>query len=315
MKINKCVSFFIVGVGRSGTSLLQSILSSHSKICMPPETGFVRSNILSWRRNREFTANEIVSANGKLERIVEGITDGQQQLFTNKLYFYYFLIERYKEVQNKQKIGDKDPRLVEFMKAALELFPSAKFIHLVRDPRDVLLSKKKAEWSKDKPSWYHIFANYIQLKIGESQGQKLSKDKYLLLTYEKLLDEPEISMEKVCNFLGVKFEENMLSFQEKAKELVSEDEKQWKKETMGPLLKNNTGKWKGKLTDTEVALTELLCKQAFKIGGYKKSESYSKLSFVNKLRVLSLSFLLTILGAIYIPCRLWSQKLLVAWKY
>lgn len=307
--------FFIVGVGRSGTSLLQSILSSHSKICIPPETAFVRENILSVKRQPGFTEREIESANKKVQRILSASSVELPKSFSDEPDFYHSLFKMYCEEQNKEIVGDKDPRLIEFIEAVSMLFKDAQFIHLVRDPRDVLLSKKKAEWSKGKPSWYHTFANYVQLKMGERQGRKLSVDQYLTITYESLLASPENIIEKLCVFLDAEFEVSMLSFQDKAKELVSEDEKQWKKETMGPLLKDNTGKWKGKLSDWEIALTERLCKQAFSLGGYQFSGSYNNLSSFQKITVSLTVQLLQLLGCFYIPYRLYSQKLIVAWKY
>lgn len=309
------MNFFIVGVGRSGTSLLQSILSSHSKICIPPETGFIRENVLSRKKTNDFTREQLISANKKAKRILSALPDKLPQTFLNELDFYHSLLELYLSSQNKELAGDKDPRLVEFIAAVSMLFPAAQFIHLVRDPRDVLLSKKNAEWSRNRPGWYHIFANYIQLRLGEWFGKKLPKDKYLVITYENILSAPESTVTKVCDFLSVNFEKEMLSFQDKAKELVSEEEKQWKKETMGPLLKNNTGKWRGKLTDREVALTELLCEQAFNIGGYKKSDSMRRLSFVEKNWLKFITLVLKGGGIFYMMYRLISQKTLVKWKY
>lgn len=307
--------FFIVGVGRSGTSLLQSILASHSKIDLPPETGFVRQNILSWEKNTDLTVGEYIVKNAKLNRLKEVLEGYKEKTYQTDIDFYTTFSENYVDSMKKSLVGDKDPRLIEFIAATSILFPEARFIHLVRDPRDVLLSKKKAEWSKGKPGWYHVFANYVQLKMGEWQGQKLSEGQYLSITYEDLLAAPKKTVEKVCAFLNVEFEESMLSFQDKAKELVSDEEKQWKKETMGPLLKNNTGKWKGKLTDKEVVLTEELCKQAFRIGKYAKSNASDKLSFSEKIWLAIQILLLKGSGQIYMWGRLFGQQMLVRWKY
>jgi hypothetical protein len=310
------MNFFIVGVGRSGTSLLQSILSSHSKICIPPETGFVRKNIFSFQRIKAFNKEGILSENENLKRLNKNMSEiASWKTFKNEIDFYTIIVENYRLQQNKEIAGDKDPRLIEFIPALKQCFPETKIIHLVRDPRDVLLSKKKAQWSKSKPSWYHIFANYIQLRIGERAGKKILEEKYCVITYENLLANPEKVLLEICSYLGVEFEDSMLSFQNKAKELVSEEEKQWKKETMGPLLKNNTGKWKGKLKTWEVALTEKLCDEAFQIGKYVKSDAFSGLVFKEKVKVLGLYTILKLVGIAYMSFRIWSQKVLVLWKY
>jgi hypothetical protein len=282
---------------------------------MPSETGFLRNAFFNFTKLEDISFEGLVGLYPRLERVPESISGNFSKQFSDELTFYRLLLEDVRNNENVKIAGDKDPQLIEYMSGTAKVFSEAQFIHLVRDPRDVLLSKKKAKWSKGKPSWYHIFANYVQLKLGEWQGRQLPADKYLIITYEDLLNAPEDTVAEICGFLNVNFEQQMLSFQEKAKELVSEEETQWKKETMGPLLKNNTGKWKGKLAYWEVALTEKLCKQAFKIGNYKSSGSYRNLSFVQKMNVSLLSLLLRGFGSIYIPYRLWSQKILVAWKY
>jgi len=304
---------FIIGVGRSGTSLLQSILSSHSEICIPPETGFVRGEILYKESYSNKSGAEFLAINEKLKRIIKEIPSNWASTFKDEREFYQSLLEHYCE--QKKIIGDKDPRLIEFMAATAQVFTESKFIHLVRDPRDVLLSKKKAAWSRGHPSWYHIFANYMQLKIGEYNGHKLPGQRYKVIIYKDLLGEPTATAKELCQFLGLTFEEEMLHFQEKAKELVAEDEKQWKKETYGPLLKKNTGKWKGKLPNWEVALTELLCQQAFTLGGYSKGKAYSKLSFLEKIKVKTLLYFFRGAGVVYRRYRLRSQKRIIAKKY
>lgn len=309
------MNFFIVGVGRSGTSLLQSILSSHSSVCIPPETGFVRKNILSRDMLKNFSIKDILNKNDELKRLGEAISKiSPKASWDNEITCYKEILESYRSLQNKELVGDKDPRLIEYILSVNTLFPNTEFIHLIRDPRDVLLSKKKAAWSKDRPSWYHVFANYVQLKLGQRQGKKI-EDNYFVVCYEELLSDTERIVSTLCNLLGVEFEHEMLSFQETASRLVSEEEKQWKKETTGPLLKNNTGKWQGKLNNWEVALTELLCTEAFSIGGYEKSKAYNNLSFLEKMKVKTLFLILKFLGLFYVPFRLYSQKLLVKWKY
>src|SRR5699024_9064559 len=169
--------------------------------------------------------------------------------------------------------GDKDPKLIEYISGTAMLWSESKFIHRVRDPRDVLLSKKKAAWSKGKPSWYHIFANDVQLKMGEWQGHKLTGKRYVNGTYEDVVADQDETLARRRACLGSELAASMLSFQKTAKDLITDEETQWKKETMGPLLKNNTGKWNGKLEPWEVALTEPLCQQAFEIGRYQYSRA------------------------------------------
>src|SRR5699024_2992926 len=111
---------FIIGVGRSGTSLLQSILSSHSEICIPPETGFVRGEILSKESYSNKSGAEFLAINEKLKRIIKEIPSNWASTFKDEREFYQSLLEHYCE--QKKIIGDKDPRLIEFMAATAQVF-------------------------------------------------------------------------------------------------------------------------------------------------------------------------------------------------
>ena len=78
----------------------------------------------------------------------------------------------------------------------------------------------------------------------------------------------------------------MLNFGGTAAQLVSNEEFSWKKETFGPLLNNNKNKWRNALPDSEVALTEICCKEAFQVGGYITEGLFESLSFKDKVWVI-----------------------------
>src|SRR5690606_25404052 len=52
-------------------------------------------------------------------------------------------------------VGDKDPRFLDFIPQLYKFFPHSKIIHIIRDPRDVTLSRTKADWSKHWPFFMH----------------------------------------------------------------------------------------------------------------------------------------------------------------
>jgi len=119
---------FIIGVGRSGTSLLQSMFAAHPNVGFLPESAFLRRYV--YRGN----LHSAYGLGGK--KAVIKILEQDEKFARTGL--------------NNLWIGDKDPRLVEFLPLVKTLFPDAHVIQVIRDPRDVLVSKKKAAWSKDK---------------------------------------------------------------------------------------------------------------------------------------------------------------------
>ena len=232
---------FIVGVGRSGTSLLQSIVGTHSEIGVVPETSFLRRYALDAKINWEtINCDEMLSRHPQLLHALSGIKQQRNEL-----------IEVYKKSilsSPQQYVLDKDPRLIEYVDLLNQMNSECKIIEIRRDPRDVLCSKKKANWSKGRSIISYLLASYIQL----SDGRKHTNDNnFYSLQYEELLQDPIRQIKGICEFLDIQFEIGMLEFQQTAEKLIQSDELSWKKETLEPILKENIGKWKGELSDVE----------------------------------------------------------------
>src|SRR5690606_3195892 len=132
--------------------------------------------------------------------------------------------------------GDKDPRFLDFIPQLYKFFPHSKVIHIIRDPRDVTLSRTKADWSKHWPFFMHPIMYNAQLERGRTLGKSLFKSNYLECYYEDLITSQEEVLKTISNFLKVDYNPSMLNFGESAKKLVDQSEMQWKKETLGPLL-------------------------------------------------------------------------------
>ena len=287
---------FVVGVGRSGTSLLQSMFASNPAVCYLPETSFIRRYLVTGRLGKVYATGgkkavyEVLAGDDVFKRVgvnevelIEGV-DGEPRHYEKEIFCR---LARVRCGDSLAWVGDKDPRLVEFLPLLPELASKVAVIQVIRDPRDVLLSKKKAAWSRNAHVWKHIFANRVQLGLGRQFGMDILQDEYHELIYEDLIAEPEKVLCSLCDAIGVPFDAKMLNFGEAARDLVANDEVSWKKETFGPLLATNKEKWKAGLSTREIALTELCCRQAFDIAGYQYSESYKNLSWLDRLWVLA----------------------------
>lgn len=267
-----------MGVGRSGTSLLQSMFATHPKINSITETSFVRRYLVSGRLRKLYKKGsielirKILDQDEKFSRLgvntkkLDYITDSSQA--TPEYNFYLRIIKSVFKMDFTFLL-DKDPKLIEFLPVLKKNFPEAIILHIIRDPREVLLSKKNAMWSKSGHVWKHVFANRIQLKFGRYFGPKLFGENYHEIFYEDLIKKPKKTLSQLCIKLGLDYDDSMLSFQVTAKELVSSDEMSWKKETIGPLLENNYEKWKSKLSHIEIKLTESCCSDAITAGHYE----------------------------------------------
>ena len=254
---------FIIGVGRSGTSLLQSILNSHSEISFLPETQFLRNyvfkkNILINESNYRQIIKQLENDSrfSRLNIYPELVIEKSE----NMIDVYKSITNLFLKNKNKKIVGDKDPKIIENIKSLNYFFPNSKIIHIIRDPRDVVLSRTKARWSKKYPYFIHSIIYYLQMTLGRKMLYKYySKSNYYELKYEDLIRESDYELKKICNFLGVEYEKNILNYQDSSSELVSKDEFDWKKETFNPVDSKNFNKWKKEFNFFKILIIESIC--------------------------------------------------------
>ena len=303
---------FVVGVGRSGTSLVQSMLAAHSQLAFPPETQFVRRYVgrrqlaLCHARGGVAAVHAMLEADDRirrlrldLERILERYLHGRA---FSEPDLYEALLTCYAETQGKPRAGDKDPRCVEFLPLLASHWPDAHVVHVIRDPRDVLASRKKANWSRRRSSIAHVFVNRVQLRAGRRDGARLYGPRYHEVVYEALLADPETVLRDLTARLELPYEDGMLNFSGTARSLVSAEELDWKRETLGPLLATNTGQWRRELQSWEAALAAGVCREGV-MTVTRLSQPESELARATRLKVRCLSLLLRLLEWPYLLYR------------
>ncbi|MEL6973326.1 MAG: sulfotransferase, partial [Bacteroidota bacterium] len=175
---------YIVGVGRSGTSMLMTLLNGHSQIAFTPETHFLRYYL----GTAEIQANieqegaaafqQTLEADSYFQRLNLSAAELLQAYVAEDRDFdlveiYEDILRQYLNRKGKQIIGDKDPRYLDYLDRIAATFPQAKIIHIYRDPRDVVLSKTKAGWSAHRPYWLNAMISQIQMEEGRKRGQVL----------------------------------------------------------------------------------------------------------------------------------------------
>jgi hypothetical protein len=271
---------FVVGVGRSGTSLLQSMLNAHPAVCFAPETSFMRRFIATGLLDDLFRSagpdsvvsllqrDSLVARLGVAAGDMRNLVASQGDAFTATKLYRSLLAASCARKKDAIFLGDKDPRGVEFLKLMNKVFPNSYVAHIMRDPRDILVSKKKAQWSQRRSVLAHLFAHRVQERMGRDWGPRLFGSRYIELRYEELIAEPATVLERVCACLGLAFDPRMLEFASSSQELVAPDELDWKRETLGPLLASNRNKWLAELTPWEVALADAVCGDALQRNGY-----------------------------------------------
>jgi hypothetical protein len=222
---------FVVGVGRSGTTLLRMMLDAHPQLAMPPETHFVPQFIQASGRLRfsPRTATKTIVDDqhrrwddfglepGELRAELEG----QQPFNTaHALRAFYGL---YAKRHGKQRWGDKTPDYVRKMRKIQNTLPEARFIHVIRDGRDAGLSQNNriARRGKD-PVKPKEMARRWRKRIIKSRLDAEQVEGYMEVRYEDLVLDTETVLRRVCEHIELDYDPAMLTYHERAGERLQE---------------------------------------------------------------------------------------------
>lgn len=217
---------FVVGVTRSGTTLLRLMLDSHPELTIPPETHFLPTIIK--RAGRENPKPKYIHRTFVEQRRWNDFNLDSRELSkrlrrlepldaTSALRCFYDL---YAEGQGKTRWGDKTPGYQVRMRRIAKTLPEARFVHVIRDGRDVVLS----QWSKsDRPTPTEDAAKRWQqrVRLARNLASKMP-EVYMELRYEDLIDDPERELRRICDFISLDFRDEMLRYHEGAPARLSE---------------------------------------------------------------------------------------------
>lgn len=212
--------FFIIGSARSGTTLLRLILNAHPDVAVPPESRFITE---LWKGEEEVHVEDFLNvlADHRLFRVWElDIAEVKRELGTTPRTRYADIIDAayraWARSKGKTVWGDKTPRYIENIPLLARLWPEAKFVHQIRDGRNVVLSYADVPFG---PKTLGKAADLWQRRVeqGLSDGRALGPERYLEIRYEEFVEDAPTETEKLCKFLGVEFHADMLDYVEKAR--------------------------------------------------------------------------------------------------
>jgi hypothetical protein len=162
--------------------------------------------------------------------------------------------------EGKVRWGEKTPQHVQHLKTLHEVFPTAKFLHIIRDGRDCAASLKRRFRRNPERSIYRWKKVVTE---GKLQGSMLG-DCYMEVKYEEVTLDPEYWMRNICSFVGVQFDERVLK--------SSQPFKAGKVRNGGIL--PNSGKWRNDFTDFEIRQLEKIAGACLKEQGYPAGPEY-----------------------------------------
>ena len=146
--------------------------------------------------------------------------------------------------------------------------PNMRFVHLVRDPRDVV-----ASWMQRSSSLSSSYDAVLQWKKQQKMLIKLRKDHHfncISIRYEDLINDSEKTMNKLLSALSLKIDEKCYKTNSQNKE--SQKSEYWKNLSR-PILAKNTNKFKEKLCQEDILMIETIAKEEMRIFDYTPSSS------------------------------------------
>jgi hypothetical protein len=270
---------FIIGHPRSGTTLLRFILSSHPRIYVPEETGFVPFLVSDSEVDAELSLGRvgaILERIGQLNRLWDGLVDDVRTFYRSLpqptlMWLLDHLYRLHIADHHAARWGDKTPLYVQYVPLLGRIFPTAQFVHLIRDGRDAALSARQKWPGRRYMDTYYLMSHWVRnISAGRQAGSRLGTDRYLELYYEELVHQPRAAVERLCAFLGEEFQPQMLQQDQLARKVGPGPQKHT--EVQQPISAGSVGRWKDQMTAFDQKVAGQLAGPTLSALGYEQAE-------------------------------------------
>lgn len=306
----------IIGIGRSGTTLLQSILNTHPAVWAGPENYFIPFFYSAWKDKSTFTAEDLKlacrfhRAFGVLQPYVGFTFDEQKFLNPKGLHSFNDFIkhtyEAFIDHVNPEKTAavyiNKNPLHSLYLEELAVLNSETSFVWLMRDYRANVHSRKKSVHLKSTNTYYNML-RWLAFEQRIRAFQQTHPERVLIIRYEDLVKEKEVTMGKITAFLGISnldsIEDALLPYQKVFKTEVESQfqgaERMEKRfgDLAKPIHEGAITQWKTGLSPNEITICDVLAR---KVG---KRYGYDTISQPTTMRSISIT-----LFAILMNCRI-----------
>ena len=196
------------------------MLDAHSLMAIPPETHFIPKLIRLVEHSKEDPRDAVVELVTKHRRwpdfelepaAFEAKLDAAPELDAATVVRSFY--EAYAEAQGKPRWGEKTPQYLRMMGRIARTLPEARFVHIIRDGRDVALSLLSVEWGPTNVR--HAAEQWVD-EIHTARRKLGRIPHYVETRFEELVSDPEPLLRRVCEFVELDFEPAMLSYHRSA---------------------------------------------------------------------------------------------------
>lgn len=255
---------FIGGLDRSGKTYLRFMLEAHPEIVFSKRTNlwpkyFLKFGSLEKPENFE----KCCAALAKNKHILELEPDFdliREQFFQGETTYarlFEIIHTQFAVKHEKNYWGDQTEFLEGFAAKILAAYPTAKFIQMIRDPRDRYEAALEKASSR-KELGVATFRWLASAKYGQNLLSSFP-DRYKILRYESMVEAPEAAMQEVCSFLGIDYTAKMIALKEVARfEKISVETQ---RDNLSPLSTDFIGRGQKNLNGSQLAFIQLFLKR------------------------------------------------------
>lgn len=300
---------FVTGASRSGTSMLSMMLGNNSKIAGLKELHGFGELVDPNKLHKPITKHEAIHLSRQLiarsKREIWGGIAREDGIEAEALwrdvcdtgiqvgYAVAKVMAYIASVKSKKIPCEQTPRNIFYARQLLEYYPNIRIVHIVRDPRDVLASQKN-RWKRKKLGGSNIpyseiirvWFNYHPYTITKlwSRATRLAAElqaheHFHVLRFEDIISDPEVELRKICDFLKISYEKEMLNIPHVgSSHAINTSAK-------SGVRQSSINRWKSCLSMGEVYICELLADAEMRTFAYAKSEITKpiSLSLINQL--------------------------------
>jgi hypothetical protein len=266
----------LVGCWRSGTTLLRSVFDSHPAVAVPDETNLLPP-VLDRLSHRPFELSaycEVLRATPRHQYWAIPDDEFERALaldppatLADAVRLTY---RAYAGHHGKERYADKTPGHLVHMDRIASLLPETRFVHLIRDGRDVALALRDASFG---PRSIDEAALHWRSRVstGRAMGAALGPARYFEVRYEDLVDDPAETLRQVCEFVDLAFDDEMLRHERSANALVARTTNPGAHRELAKPIRSGVRDWRHQMTSSEVARFELIAGATLDELGYERA--------------------------------------------
>ena len=210
----------IVGAPRSGTTLLRFMLDSHPDMAIPPETGFL-SIADRLKGSGDALRRDFFEAVTTFPPDAPGWNDfglPDDEFWATLLDIdpfsvadgYRAFYRTYAARFGKGRWGDKTPMYCLHMSSIEAVLPEARFVHIIRDGRDVALSLREMWFSPGHSM--EAQADHWRSCVSTARQQGAACQHYMEVRFEELIEHTEGVLRSLCEFIDLPYSPEMLAY-------------------------------------------------------------------------------------------------------